>query len=346
MKFFQKTWVAVVLAIAMIAVGIGVGRMRAQQAGTSTPVPDVGNAALDTSLSTAGYGKWVQDGAGVLSEATEEQLDLYNANWDHRYNSLVAVLTVEQVNGSLEDYAYDQGAAIGLGEGDAILVISVQDGQYYVAPGLDFATILTDSAVSGLDAALSAGASAGDYDQGVTSFFAAMNQVYYDNFGLGNDGSYGYEAGASGAGVVALIFILVAIVLVLSLIDRMRYESYRARYYGVAAPPFVFRPILFWHGPGYGWYHRHWHRPPPPPPGGPRGPGGPGRPGGGNPGGFGGMGNRGSRGGSFGGSSRGGGFGGSFGGGRGGFGGSRGGGFGGGFGGGRGGGFGLSLIHI
>lgn len=64
-------------------------------------------------------------------------------------------------------------------------------------------------------------------------------------------------------GVISLLVLLVAALMVLSAIDRARYNSYRARFYGVASPPYVFRPILFWHGPGYGWYRRHWHRPPP-----------------------------------------------------------------------------------
>ena len=183
------------------------------------------------------------------------------------------------------------------------------------------------------------------FEEGVLSFFAEMNQVYIDNFGLGNAGGGGsYQVNERTMGVISLLVLLVAALMVLSAIDRARYNSYRARFYGGASPPYVFRPILFWHGPGYGWYRRHWHRPPPPPPGGPRGPRGPGDPGGfggigGGSGGFGGS-FGGSRGGGFGGS-RGGGFGGSFGG-RGGSFGGRGGGFGGGFGGGggRGGGFG------
>lgn len=72
-----------------------------------------------------------------------------------------------------------------------------------------------------------------------------------------------------------MLVILLAIVLVAAtLIDSARYTAYRQRYYGVVNPPYVFRPILFWHGPSYGWYRRRWRQPPPPPP--PRGPRGPG----------------------------------------------------------------------
>ena len=194
------------------------------------------------------------------------------------------------------------------------------------------------------------GVTSGDVGNGVLTLFAALNDYYVDNYGTGSGASH--SAGGMGA-LTALILWVVALLVVLTLIDRMRYNSYRARYYGVVNPPYVFRPILFWHGPGSGWYRRNWRRPPPPPPprGGSGGFGGGSRPGGGfssssrpnnRGGGFGSSRPGGSfgsgRGGGFSGGSFGGSRGGSFGGGRGGgFGGSRGGGF---SGGGRGGGFG------
>ena len=356
MKFFQKAWVAWLIVVVMIAGAVVIGRTKGGGAPTSEAPASTG---LDTTLSTSGYSKYVWDDADILSAATEKKISLYNANWDFRYNSVVAIVTTDSVT-SLEDFAWDQGVDMGLGEGDAVLAISARDEDWFVAPGDDFSTILTNRVVSDLEGILS-----GDLnDKTILAFYEALNEVYLDNFGLGNaepDGSYGYNnSGDTAAGVIMLAFILIAIVVVISAIDRMRYNTYRRQYYGVVNPPVMFRPIFFWHGPSSYWYRRHWHQPPPPPPRPPRGPGGgPGnRPGGGfgSSSGFGGAGNRGPRGGgTFGGrpsgGGRSGGFGGSFGGssfggsrGGGSFGGSRGGGFGGrsgGFGGGsRGGGFG------
>ena len=353
MKLFQKTWFAWLLTAVMIAAAIGIGQTKGGQREPG-PLPSA-STGLDTTLSTSGCDRWIWDDAGVLSSSTEKQISLYNANWNYRYNSVVAVVTTDST-GDLEEFAWFQGADMGLGEGDAILAISARDEDWFVAPGNDFSTILTNRVVSDLEDILSGELN----DNTVLAFYEALNQVYLDNFGLGNAGggsayAPGYSSGGStAAGVMLLVFILIAIVLVVNAIDRMRYNTYRRQYYGVVNPPVMFRPIFFWHGPGSYWYRRHWHRPPPPP----RGPGpGPGsRPGGGFGGGgfgsstgFGGRGNSGPRGGgTFGGRPSGGGrpggFGGSFGGSRGGgFGGSsRGGGFsGGGFGGSsRGGGFG------
>ncbi len=341
MKLFQKTWVAVALTIVMIAAAIGIGQWRAQSA---DPVEETAQSTgLDSSLSTSAYAKWIDDQAGVLTDQQEEQIALFNANWVKRYDSLIAVATRTSIDGSIDDYAYDLGVQIELASADGILVINAATGDCYLAVGPDYP--MTDSQVSSyMDQYLYEDAMAGKFGDGVVKLFTGINEYYVDQYGLGS-----LDSGRSGGdrvntilGVVLLVVILVAIA---SILDSMRYTSYRQRYYGVVNPPYVFRPILFWHGPGWGWYRRRWHQPPPPPPRGPRGPGGPG-----GFGGFGGSGGFGSgpRGGGFG--SRGGGFsggrGGGFSGGRGGgFGGSRGGGFsgghGGGFGGGgRGGGFG------
>lgn len=333
MKLFQKTWVAVALTIVMIAAAIGIGQWRAQSA---DPVEETAQSTgLDSSLSTSAYAKWIDDQAGVLTDQQEEQIALFNANWVKRYDSLIAVATRTSIDGSIDDYAYDLGVQIELASADGILVINAATGDCYLAVGPDYP--MTDSQVSSyMDQYLYEDAMAGKFGDGVVKLFTGINEYYVDQYGLGS-----LDSGRSGGdrvntilGVVLLVVILVAIA---SILDSMRYTSYRQRYYGVVNPPYVFRPILFWHGPGWGWYRRRWHQPPPPPPRGPRGPGGPG-----GFGGFGGSGGFGSgpRGGGFG--SRGGGFSGGRGGG---FGGSRGGGFsgghGGGFGGGgRGGGFG------
>ena len=77
----------------------------------------------------------------ILHPAADQSL---HANWDYRYNSVVAIATTQSPGGSLEDFAWDCGSDMGLGEGDAILAISVLAGDWFVAPGDDFSTILTN----------------------------------------------------------------------------------------------------------------------------------------------------------------------------------------------------------
>ena len=329
MKFLQKTWVAVTLTALMIAAAVGIGLSKPEKP-VVKPTTD-----LDTSLSTGGYAKWIWDEAEVLSAATEEQLALFNANWVQRYDSLIAVAAVKAVDGAIDDYAYDLGASIELASADAILVLDIGGEDAYLAVGPDYP--LSDSEIGVyLNEYLYEPFMAGKYDRGVLELFNGLNGYYLDNYGLGY-----LERGTSveGSGFMTALFVIILLLVVATMIDQARYNSYRTRYYGVVNPPYVFRPILFWHGPGYGWYRRNWRRPPPPPNNHNSRPGGGfsgfnGPRGGGSSSGFRGSGFSSGRGGGFSGGARGGGFGGSRGGG---FSGGRGGGFGGG---GRGGGFG------
>lgn len=325
MKIFQKKSIAILLTVVMIVAGIGLGQMRANSA---PEVPTTGTTALDTSLSTAAYENWLWDEADVFSSSEEKKICLYNANWDKRYSSLVAVAAVKNAGGDIAEYAYELGNDIGLGQGDALLVLDIGGKDAYLATGDDFGSELLNStqATTYLDQYLYEDFMDGNYGKGVVTLLDAINERYVEVFGASTVTAES-EGGSTLVGCIVLLIILLVIATIL---DNMRYNSYRQQYYGVANPPYVFRPILFWHGPSYGWYRRRWVHPVPPS-GGPRRPGGPGGFGGGGFGGTGGFTNN-NRGGGFGGSSRGGGF----------SGGSRGGGFGGGFSGGRGGGFGGS----
>lgn len=327
MEMLKKRWVAVVILLLVIALSICIGLMRAPT-GSDQPVVDQAQS-LDTGLDIAPYRTWLWDEAGVLSSDTEDTICLYNANWDARYRSLVAVAAVLDTDGqTIGDYAYSLANEIGLSSMDALLVVDTGTTDAYLALGDDFLPGLTSSDVTTLlDQNLRSPLQAGNCDEGVLALFSALDQIYVNTYGASGSGDYHYYYSGSLDAVmtvVTVVIFLAVLLAVLTAIDTARYNAYRQAYYGVATPPFIFRPILFWHGPGYGWYRRRWHQPPPPPPRGPRGPTPP-------------------RGGGFGGgfsNHRGGGFSSSRGGGFGSFGGSRGGGFGGGFGGSRGGGFG------
>ena len=335
MKFLKKQGVAWAIAIVLILVAVGIGLGR----GGSAPVIS-STSGLDTTLSTAAYEKWVGDPDYVLSDAEYEAICIYNANWDYRYGSIIVVEILDKLpEQGLVAYVYSQANEFDLGAYDGYLAIVPDAVEAYLAVGNDYP--LTDSQINVyMNQYLYEGVASGRVGEGVLNLFDALNDYYVDNYGTGN--TYYVEGDAVGI-IFGLLFLVIIVFAILSAIDQSRYNAYRARYYGVVNPPYLYRPILFWHAPGSRWYRRHWHRPPPPPPGGPRGPGGFGGPG---PGGFGGGPRPGSSsrpggfsGGGFGSNSRGGGFSGSRGGGfsgGGSFGGSRGGGFSGGS---RGGGF-------
>ncbi len=333
MKALKKFPVAVVLTLVVILGCIGVG-----QATKEADLPDVT------------FGTWVEDSAGILSSSTLAALEEYNDAWDAAYTSVLAVATVNSTSGwEISEFTLEVADAWGLGSWDMILIIDVGGDQCYMDCGDDIYAYMDDDQINTyINSYLYSDLKSGNYDEGLLTFFEAWDEWYTEasqssssgstggsvagnyNYNSGwDDYSYGYHQGSSMGGLlgVALIFFILLLILVLSILDSIRMAAYRTRYFGMAAPP-PFRPFLFWHRPGWGWYTRHWHM------GGPRGPHGPGGPGGfgtghrgggfgGGPGG-GGFGG-GPRGGGFGGGSRGGGFGGGHGGG-GGFGGGHGGG--------------------
>ena len=144
-----------------------------------------------------------------------------------------------------------------LGQGDALLVLDIGGRNAYLATGNDFSDVLLNETqvTTYLDLYLYEPFMDGDYGKGVLTFMSALNERYVDEFG-GAEVSVGSDNGGDTLiGIIVLLLILVAIA---SVLDSIRYNSYRQRYYGVPNPPFVFRPFLFWHGPGYGWYRRRW----------------------------------------------------------------------------------------
>lgn len=313
MKFLRKRSVAAAVMVLCILAGLGLGRVR------MTPdVPEPEGAPFDESLSTAAFEPYIVDRAGILSGQTEKRLSLYNANWDRLGGSILAVVTLREDPGDLEESAWAWALEMELTEDDAVLVMSVGAQNCYLLSSGKFYDRFGGQENSYLNNYLYGGFMAGNYDEAVLNLFAHVHGLFE-----------GETVGVSGTDVLLangflLVFVLVVLLVVLSSVDRMRYNTWYGRYGGMPTPPVVFRPILFWRGPG--WYRR---RPPPRPPRPPRGPGGPfDGPFGPGPGSFGGGGSFGGRtgGGSFG---RGGGFGGGRSGG-GSFGGGRGGGFGGG----------------
>ena len=264
MKFLKKRPVAIAVMVLAIVLAIGIGRLKGPPA--SAPQPGSASAELDRSLSTAEVKDFLWDEAGVLSSGQEKEIDLYNANWVQRYDSLIAVAVVRSAQGDIGDYASELGDDIGLASTDAILVIETASGDAYLLGGPDY-PMSSSQINSFMTNSLRSYVERGSYGDGILNLFADINSWYVSSYGTGNVGHGGSAGGGSAISAVVLVAILaIIVILCLSAIDRSRYNAYRSQYYGVVNPPVVFRPILFWHAPGSAWYRRSWHRPPPPPP--------------------------------------------------------------------------------
>lgn len=216
----------------------------------------------------------------MLSDATEETLCLYNANWDARYGMIMAVAAVSDTDGmAIDTYTYQLGNDIGLGSQDLLLVMDVGGQDAFLIPGDSVTSALSDSVITQYMDQYYDAFMARDYDTFALGVFSSFQTFFSSHLNAAQSTpAPGYAEGyvRDVSWVVQIFFLILLILIVFSIIDSTRYTAYRRRYYGMGVPPVVFRPLLFWHGPGYGWYRRRWRQPPPPPGRGPRPPRGPG----------------------------------------------------------------------
>lgn len=243
MKFYQRRSVALIVLVLAI-LGASVYGIRKKP----TPLPEVE------------YYHWISDESDLLRADTEETIEKYNAAWDEQYRAVIAVAAVETVDGwQIDDFAYTLGEAWGLGSNDMLLLL-VEDDDYYVALGDNLTYVMTDTQQAKLQNAIEPDYYDGDYDAAAVSFFRQAD-VFYAQALKGQSSSveesYVWEEGSAnhnGGAIFGAIVVIVVIFLVWALLDRLRYNRYRRR---VVVTPGIFYYPVFWGRP---------RRPVPPPP--------------------------------------------------------------------------------
>ena len=265
MKFYQKrAFALVVLVLAILGSCV------------------YGISKKPADLPQVSYGNWLRDDADLLTDETEASLRQYDQSWDSNYRAIIAVATLDTLNGwTYEKAAAELGSRWGLGGNDMLLLL-VKDSDYYVALGDNVLDAMTDTYQAGLQSAVEAPYYQGDYDAAALAFFRQADVFYAQTLGRQQSGgSYsdhednGAWQGNDSGSVAAVVLLVVGIFVVWILLDGLRYRRYRRRPVVVGGP--VYYPV-FW--------GRH-PRPPrrPAPPRGPRPPmgGGPRPPMGGGP---------------------------------------------------------------
>ena len=245
MKFFKKRSVAWVVLVLAVAASVCIGFARKDHFLAKQP----------TELLDVQYRQWICDDADLLSNGTKQLIEQYNADWDERYYAVVAVATVEHLNGwKDQEYAANLGKQWGLGENDMILLL-VKDGDWQVYCGDRVGACMTDTQQQKLRSAIDSPYYTGDFNAAVTAFFR-QSDVFYAQAQLNTGESYGSDPGwyaqepaavkTGGVSIGSVILLIVAIFAVWVLLDRMRYNRYRRRYVmpGIV-PPVAYYPI-FW----------------------------------------------------------------------------------------------------
>lgn len=254
---------------------------------------------------------YVYDEAGVLSDSTEQYINLETAALDEACGGQIAVVAVEFTGAySTADYAYELFNTWGIGdrnENNGLLLLLVTGAEdYYIMPGSGVTDIFSGGTLQTLmDDYLEADFAAGNYDAGVRKTFDRIMEIYGEKYDLtptsASDAGYSGYADAEDSlfsrffrviGKILIVAILIVLVIVLIRFFAGGPRGGGGGGYGGGGGG------GFWNGLLLGSLlnrRRYTYRPPPPHFGGPRPPRPPhvGRPGGGfggRPGGFGGFG--------------------------------------------------------
>ena len=132
----------------------------------------VGQKTAQADMLSVKAGDWVCDGAGVLSEETEEAVRAYNTQFDQDYGAYVAVATVKNLRGWEPDaYAQQLFGAWELYGNDFLLMLDIGGGQSYLYYGSN-RTGFNHSTY--LEQYVNPSFLQGDYDAAVLSLFPAM----------------------------------------------------------------------------------------------------------------------------------------------------------------------------
>ena len=166
MKFYQKRGFAlVVLVLAILGSCV------------------YGISKKPADLPQVSYGNWLRDDADLLTDETEASLRQYDQSWDSDYRAIIAVATLDTLNGwTYEKAAAELGSQWGLGGNDMLLLL-VKDSDYYVALGDNVLDAMTDTYQAGLQGAVEAPYYQGDYDAAALAFFRQADVFYAQTLG-------------------------------------------------------------------------------------------------------------------------------------------------------------------
>lgn len=267
---------------------------------------------------------YVADEAGVLFTDTIDYINEHNETLYTNTGAIIAIATVEDTGGqAIDEYTYTLFNNWGVGDREEsnglLLLLDIGGDNYFAAPGKNIKDALTETTIGDiLYDYLEDDFAAKDYDAGVKKVFDAFYKWYEDYYTAPAADQTGPAVAPkpsfwSTLGTMWVFLVIVGLVILVVVLDGLRWSRYRRRYLmpGMPPPRVVYTPFLWGRPrrPPPPPRNRRPPRPPSPPPGGGRRPPSPPPSGGGRrppSGGFGGSGLGGgmSRGGGAGRSSR------------------------------------------
>lgn len=209
---------------------------------------------------TGPYDAWISDDANLFSTATEREISRCNIHLDDTYNSVVAVATVDTLEGQ-EDYASKLRRKLSLSDNDCLLLIVADTRRWSLTCGGEMGEMgitLNEKFQEYLGNRFSSD----DLNQEIRTVFRELDD-WYDSSLPFNFQTLLWRIGHFLAIPLLILFILLnlfwivpVIIVVLTILDNNRYTQYITRWPDVESALESFRPILPWHKPGSIWYQK------------------------------------------------------------------------------------------
>lgn len=271
MKFFQKKSVAIVLTLLLVALCCVWGYSRVYS--NIHPHTEIEEPQRSGENNLNYYLNLVDDGADLFTLEVTDQIARKNLTINNTYGTKIAIKTVQYLNGKdIKTFAEDTAQNINMGSMDLLLVVDTDSKSWYVLYGADMQPYV-DSATSNPLPALFEKHLNDDFFQdgsndAILSLLDDFSQWCEENVPpLSDTGTtpFYFDGKAPSITIRAIItgilFTLAAniwwillLLVVLNVIDRLRFDRHIAGCSPDAPPVHPFHPILFWHRPGSRWY--------------------------------------------------------------------------------------------
>lgn len=271
MKFFQKTSVAVLLTLLVVALCCVLGYTRAGaghgQGVSAPPAQQAGESGMNYFLN------WIDDGANLFTMETTDTMARDNLSLNSTYGCLLAVRTTYSLGGEdIETYAKNLFQEVELGSMDMLLVIDAGREAWYLAYGGSIRPYVEDETVSPALPTLVADNLDSDFfrgesNRGILALFADLESwcaaalPTLDSSGLPflvGDKEQSLSLGSILRGVLFALLVnlwwIVLLLVILNVADRIRFRRYVTQTPPGGEGKAPFRPILFWHRQGSSWY--------------------------------------------------------------------------------------------
>ncbi len=271
MKFFQKTSVAVLLTLLVVALCCVLGYTRAGaghgQGVSAPPAQQAGESGMNYFLN------WIDDGANLFTMETTDTMARDNLSLNSTYGCLLAVHTTYSLGGEdIETYAKNLFQEVELGSMDMLLVIDAGREAWYLAYGGSIRPYVEDETVSPALPTLVADNLDSDFfrgesNRGILALFSDLESwcaaalPTLDSSGLPfmvGDKEQSLSLGSILRGVLFTLLVnlwwIVLLLVILNVADRIRFRRYVTQTPPGGEGKAPFRPILFWHRQGSSWY--------------------------------------------------------------------------------------------